>query len=124
MPQKPVRFEFEGQLQQAQAEMAARRRLRALESAFPAVRLWEVSARSRPAADASRNPAEAHVAAVIVGGDRFAASGRATDALGALRLAFNSLEEQLFEESEGARDRAFRWFQKVKSRTPPSWMRG
>lgn len=122
MPQQPVHFSFEGELQQAQAEIAARRRLRSLEGAFPAVRRWEVSARSHPVSDAGGNPAEAHVAAVIFGGDRFESSGCASDALGALRLAFNALEKQLYDESENARDRAFHWFQKVRSRAPQGWL--
>jgi hypothetical protein len=121
MPRQPVRFDFDGEFLPTQAEAAARRRLGILENTFPAVREWEVAARSRPAA-ASGYHAEAHVTATILGGDRFHVRATGTDVLGALRLAFNAVEARLHEESDDARQRAFHWFEKVKRRTGRSWL--
>lgn len=121
MSHRRVHFDLAGELLPAQTEAAARRRLRMLEDTFAAVLEWEVAARSRPAADASGHRAEAHVAAIVPGGDRFRASASGTDALGALRLAFNALETRLHQENDDARHRAFHWIEKVKSRTSQSW---
>jgi hypothetical protein len=123
MSRHPVQIHLEGELPAAQAEAAARRRMRLLESTFPAVREWEIAVRSRPATDAAVQRTDARVAATVAGGHRFQANAVGTDALGALWLAFNAIEIQLREESEDARLGAFHWFEKLKSRTAQDWFR-
>lgn len=120
MPRHPVRFEFRGELLPAQAEAASRRRLRLLENTFPAVREWQVDVQAPQVADGER--ARAHVAAVIVGGDSFEADGAGNDALAALRVAFNGLEQQLQDESDRARERASHWLDKVRTRYGRAWL--
>lgn len=121
MPEHPIQFDFRGELLPAQAEAAARRRLRILEGIFPAVRGWQVSARGQQAADGQGDHAQARVCVDIVGGDTFEAAASGTDALAALRLAFNAIETQLQAETDNARDRATHWLEKVKSRTRLAW---
>lgn len=120
MPRNPVRFDFRGELLPAQAEAASRRRLRLLENTYPAVRGWQVAVEVPQRADGER--ARAHVAATIVGGDTFEADGSGADALAALRLAFNGLEEYLQEESDRARERATHWLDKVRTRYGRAWL--
>ena len=115
MPRQPVQFHFTNIAQPAPVEAAARRRMRGMESVYPAVQEWDLQVQALERAEP-----EARFAATtrvrIVGGDMLAGQGSASDALGALRLAFNRLEGELESEHEDARSRVSEWVNAVKRR--------
>lgn len=115
MPRQPVQFHFTNIPQPAPIEVAARRRMRGMESAYPAVQEWELHVEALERAEPQGRFA-ATTRARIAGGDLLAGQARAGDALGALRLAFNLLEAELASEHEDARSRASKWLTAVKRR--------
>lgn len=116
MPRHPVQFRIHDAIPLAALQASALRRLRWLESVHPAVCDWSVELEPVAASHAEILRFEARVAAGIVGGDALHARADGGDALAALRLAFNGLEQQLATETERALDRASQWLQKVKTR--------
>ncbi|MBK6005340.1 HPF/RaiA family ribosome-associated protein [Ramlibacter ginsenosidimutans] len=115
MPNQPVEFEFRGLPVTRAAEAAARRRLRALESACPAAQAWRVRVEALPGA-AQPDHFCADVRASVSGGDQLETHARAEDPLAALRLAFNALETALARERESERHLAGRLLRAVRSR--------
>lgn len=116
MPQRPVHIEFLGTPRLAAAEAATLRRLRGMEAQHPAVTEWsmrlEASELDTPDAPRFR----ATVQARIVGGDVLDGQSRGSEALAALRLAFNRLEAELDAEHEQCRARAANWIRTVTRR--------
>lgn len=115
MPRQPVQFQFTDIPQPAPIEAAARRRLRGMEAAYPAVQEWDLRVEGLEVADGDGRFA-ATTCARIVGGDLLAGHARAADPVGALRLAFLRLEAELESEHEDARTRATEWLNAVKRR--------
>jgi hypothetical protein len=114
--QDTVKFIFSGMVPSRLAENAARRRIRALSELQPGVIGWEVRVDASPP-QANGGPAYA-VRVEAQGGSGSVAEGAATagDLLGALRLAFNSLETGLAPGRHGARERAARWLHALRHR--------
>lgn len=115
MPRQPVLFHFADVPHPTAIELAARRRMRGMEATYPAVLEWDLRVELLVNAAADGRFA-ATTRARIVGGDMLAGQARASDALGALRLAFNRLEAELESEHEDARSRAAKWLNTVKRR--------
>ena len=115
MPRQAVQFQFTNIPQPASTELAARRRVRGMEGAYPAVLEWDVRVEALELADVEGRFL-ATTRARIVGGDMLTGEARASDPLGALRLAFNRLEAELESEHEDARSRAAEWLNAVKRR--------
>lgn len=115
MPNQPVEFEFRGLPMTRAAEAAARRRLRALESACPAAQAWRVRVEALPGADQPEHFC-ADVRASVFGGDLLETHARGEDPLAALRLAFNALETALTREQASGRRVAARWLRVVRER--------
>jgi ribosome-associated translation inhibitor RaiA len=115
MPNQPVEFEFRGLPVTRAAEAAARRRLRALESACPAAQAWRVRVEALPDATEPDHFC-ADVRASVFGGDLLETHARGEDPLAALRLAFNALETALARERESERRLAARLLRAVRSR--------
>lgn len=114
MPHQPTDIRFAGVPALPVAEAAARRRLRSLERAHPGVLAWKVLLET--SMQGEDEPYKALAAACIPGGTLLRGEAHGCDALGALRLAFNTLEQELEDEREGARHRAAQWLLAVKSR--------
>jgi hypothetical protein len=101
-------------------EAAARRRLRALGAAYPAVGAWSIGVQVRTGRDVQSGwRFEAHVGATIVGGGLFEADGEGRDAPCAVRLACAAIERQLQIESERARLSALAWLGRTRARADP-----
>jgi hypothetical protein len=98
------------------AEAAARRRMRTLEMAYPAVLDWQLEMEVPRASAADGLDYAASVRVHVAGGTALQGEARAGDELAALRLAFNGLEQELEDDNEGARTRAAQWLQAVRSR--------
>lgn len=111
MPRRPLQFHLANLPNPLAVEAAARRRMRAMENAFPAVLDWDLRVGM---------PEEACFTAIaqarVVGGATLRAQAQAADALGAVRLAFNGLDAELEAEREEARNRAADWLSAVRRR--------
>lgn len=97
-------------------EPASRRRIRVLQDAFPAVLDWSVACAVLAPDGHEDLMFEARVGALLENGNLVEAKVSRPDLLAALRIAFNTVEEQLHAESEQARFRAFEWLGKLKGR--------
>lgn len=86
-----------------------------MEGAYPAVLEWNLHVEALEFANVEGRFA-ATIRARIVGGDMLNGQARASDPLGALRLAFNGLEAELKSEHEDARSRAAEWLNAVNRR--------
>lgn len=115
MLRQPVQFHFTNIQQPAPIEVAARRRMRGMEGAYPAVLEWNLSVEALEPADTHGRFA-ATTRARIVGGDMLTGHAHASDPLGALRLAFNRLETELDSEHDDARSKAVEWLNAMKRR--------
>lgn len=116
MPNRPVRFEFLGTPRLPAAEAAGRRRLRGMEAQHPAAVDWAVRIEAAEVASEAGPRFHATAQATLGGGSIVLGSGRADDALAALRLAFNGLEAELDAEHEQARTRVAQWLAAVRRR--------
>jgi hypothetical protein len=116
--QDPIKFIFTGMVPSRLAENAARRRIRALRNLHPRVTGWEVELGAPPP---QANGGLAYAVRLEARGGGQAAQGAATaeDLLGALRLAFNSLEAALAAQRHGGRGRAALWLQALRHRIAP-----
>ena len=112
---RSVDFLFSGLARQPSAEVAARRRIRALENAHPGAQAWDVRLCAEHLGELAAPVYEVQVAA-RVGRSAVQAGARAGDVLSALQLAFNAIELELDMEREGARARAAQWLAAVRSR--------
>jgi ribosome-associated translation inhibitor RaiA len=117
--QNTVEFIFSGMHPSRPAEAAARRRIRSLQHAHPAVSSWQV----RVEAPASLpTGAEAYAVRLQVQGSSGTvvhAAASASELLAALRLAFNAIETELTAGREVAPRRGG-WLQALRSRFVPS----
>lgn len=118
----PIDFLFSGLAPQRAAEAAARRRIRALVGIHPGVQEWDVHVAARHPGERTAPEYAARVAARI-DGEALECEARAADVLAALRLAFNSLEQELHAERDRVRARGFHWVAAVKTRLGlrPAW---
>lgn len=115
MPRRPLQFHLANLPNPLAVEAAARRRMRAMENAFPAVLDWDLRV-GMPEAAGEGACFTAIAQARVVGGATLRAQAQAADALGAVRLAFNGLDAELEAEREEARNRAADWLSAVRRR--------
>jgi hypothetical protein len=116
MPGHPFHLDFDALPSSPAVEAAARRRIRGIERACPRVLEWDVGIAMPERPAAPDVPYAATVQARIAGGGTLCKTSPGTDALAALRLAFNALEEALDAEQEQVRTRAAAWLAAVKRR--------
>lgn len=112
---RSVDFLFSGTEPQPSAQAAARRRIRALEMVHSGVEEWDVEVCASEGS-ALRGPEYAARVAARIGNEAVRGQARGKDALSALRLAFNAVEQELDAHREGARTRAAQWLSAVRSR--------
>lgn len=113
---RSIAIVFEGMPPSRPIDAAARRRARILDMSHPGVVSWEVrlAAAQQPAVAGLDYAATVH--ARVAGGELLVGQGRATDLLGALRLAFIDMETQLDAHQERVRRRAGQWLATVRQR--------
>ena len=116
--QDPVAVTISGMPPARAAEAAARRRIRALQMAHPAVLAWQVRV-DRPPQPAAASAYSVHLEAQVAGGTDVQASAQDADLLAALRLAFNALEVALGADRHRARNRAAQWLHALRERIAP-----
>ncbi len=116
MPHRPVHIEFLGMPRLAAAEVATLRRLRGMEGQHSAVTEWSVRLEAAQVDEVDAPRFRATVRARIVGGNVLDGQSRESEALAALRLAFNRLEAELDAEQEQCRARAANWVRTVARR--------
>jgi hypothetical protein len=114
--QDSIKFIFTGMVPSRLAENAARRRIRALRNLHPGVTGWEVEVGAPPPQANGGLAYVVRLEARVGGGPAAQGAATAEDLLGALRLAFNSLETALAAPRHGARGRAALWFQALRHR--------
>ena len=114
--QDTVEFIFSGMQPSRPAEAAARRRIRTLQLAHPAVTDWQVRVDAPPPQPARAEAYAVRLQARGAGGTVTLAAATASELLGALRLAFNAIETELAAERDDARRRAGGWLRAIRSR--------
>lgn len=108
----PVHIEFQAMPYAEPVDAVARRRMRGIETMYPAVLEWH----AQIAAPRHDGLFAATVRARVSGGRVLAGEARGHDALAALRLAFNALDLALEEDQARARTRAAAWLAAVRDR--------
>jgi len=111
-----VKFIFSGMVPSRLAENVARRRIRALHNLHPGVTGWEVEVGAPPPQAYGGLAYAVRLEAQTAGGPAAEGTATAEDLLGALRLAFDSLETALAARQHGPRGRAALWLQALRHR--------